>query len=618
PPGFPLYVLLAHLATLLPLGNVAVRVHLVSALFGALAAGILTMVLAELLGTTSTPPAAKRHAQKKKRGKPDAPADQRDGTTRVRLRVLLPAAVAGLLLAFSRTLWSYATIAEVYTLNTFLILAIVFLMLRWRERGDDRLLYGAALLFGLALGVHHVTVALILPALAVFVYRTAGLRFFASKQLLVAALVSFGALVLVYSYLPVAAARDPLFNWGDPRSLREVWWHITGRQYQAFFSFSPAKVGQQLLEFGALVLRQWSWPWLPLVPALALAGAVRAFRRERTVFWLIALLLLTDVAYAVGYDIAEDKDAYYLPAFVALTIAAGLGFRWLLQLRLPRVAVPLVASVLCAIAILSNWPFNNRRHYFVASDYVENIQRTIAPNGLLLTYDWQVQAPMLYTREIEQRRRDIKVIDVNLLRRSWYFDYLERAFPGLLARSGEKVVRFVTELQLWEQNPQAYAKNARLTQRIDNAFHELLQSLVREESKIGSVYATWDAVFLTDASDRKFTTWLMQNYDGVPRGLVFQFMTERGFHDPGEVHLETRGLADRTLRFDRGDVVRAKVLPAYTQMLLQSGRYLAFFNQHERAIAAFERALALDPHLKPAQEALAASRKKLGRSDETR
>ena len=46
----------------------------------------------------------------------------------------------------------------------------------------DSLLYAAAFAFGLALGVHHVTVALTLPALAVIVYGTEGLRFFRSKR----------------------------------------------------------------------------------------------------------------------------------------------------------------------------------------------------------------------------------------------------------------------------------------------------------------------------------------------------------------------------------------------------------------------------------------------------
>ena len=46
PPGFPLWVLLAHLASLVPLGNVVSRVNFSSALFAALACAILTLVVA--------------------------------------------------------------------------------------------------------------------------------------------------------------------------------------------------------------------------------------------------------------------------------------------------------------------------------------------------------------------------------------------------------------------------------------------------------------------------------------------------------------------------------------------------------------------------------------------
>jgi hypothetical protein len=41
---------------------------------------------------------------------------------------------AGLLMAFSRTLWAYATITEVYALNALLILLVFFLVVRWRRR----------------------------------------------------------------------------------------------------------------------------------------------------------------------------------------------------------------------------------------------------------------------------------------------------------------------------------------------------------------------------------------------------------------------------------------------------------------------------------------------------
>ena len=53
PPGFPLYVMLAHLASLFPIGNVAERINFASALFAALACAMLTLVVAELIATAS-------------------------------------------------------------------------------------------------------------------------------------------------------------------------------------------------------------------------------------------------------------------------------------------------------------------------------------------------------------------------------------------------------------------------------------------------------------------------------------------------------------------------------------------------------------------------------------
>src|SRR2546430_2684191 len=246
PPGVPLWIILAHLASLMPFGNIAVRINFSSALFAALACAMLTLTVAELTITASYLAMSKR---RKKVGQQSKTAEE---SGPARLLFAVPAVGAGLLMAFSRTLWFYATITEVYALNTLLILVIFFLMLRWRRRiiadrrdigaamdaghatsaitGHDTFLYAAALVFGLALGVHHVTVALVLPALGVVVYRTEGLRFFTSRRLVFAALISVGALVAVYTYLPLAALRAPVINWGNPRSLQEIWWHITGRQ----------------------------------------------------------------------------------------------------------------------------------------------------------------------------------------------------------------------------------------------------------------------------------------------------------------------------------------------------------------------------------------------------
>src|SRR5438874_5802702 len=113
PPGFPFWVLLAHLASLVPLGSVAMRINFSSALFAALACAVLTLVVAELMITAAYLPTWKRAAQQRKKAE----------HSRIdRLLGFAPALGAGLLMAFSRTLWSYATISEVYTLNALLIL----------------------------------------------------------------------------------------------------------------------------------------------------------------------------------------------------------------------------------------------------------------------------------------------------------------------------------------------------------------------------------------------------------------------------------------------------------------------------------------------------------------
>jgi hypothetical protein len=424
--------------------------------------------------------------------------------------------------------------------------------------------------------------------------------------------------VAVYAYLPIAASRSPVINWGHPRSLQEIWWHLTGRQYQVYFSFTPKIIGEQFAEFCRMALREFGIFWLPLPLILAFVGFVDAFKRDRTTFWFLLFIVAGNLAYDLNYEIAEDKDAYYLPVFVSIAIAAGLGVRWLIQGAVskslpamrPSLTAVIAVLVVCVVALRANWPFNNRRQYFIAHDYVDNLLKAIAPNGLLLTLDWQVASPMFYAQEIEQLRPDVKVVDINLLRRSWYFDYLKHAYPGLIERSREKIEAFVENLKEWERDPGAFARSPALTQKISEAFLEMIQAIVTNERRVAPVYMTND-LLSADSMNGELTRWLTQNYQLVPQGLVFNLAVDRSFHDSPDLHLQTRGLADGTVRFAKDDAISIKVLPAYTRMLINRGRYLQLFNQHERAAAAFREALSLDSSLAAAQQGLAESTAKL-------
>ena len=619
PPGAPLYTLLAHAATWLPFGSVAVRVHVASAVFAALAVvAVALLSAAAVLGDTrpkDTPrPKATARPRGARRPERHAPADA--GPDRVLL--LSAALAAGLLFATSRTLWSYATIAEVYTLNICLLATALWLAVSWRRAhlspppADTRVratrLYLAAACVGLALAVHHVT-AVIVGIGVTLIVASAARRRPVPPAMLIRAAASAAAGLIVYAYLPLAASASPVLNWGDPRTLERFWWHISGRQYQVYFAGSLDTMAEQFRHtFVPYLAREFGRPWLPLALVLAAAGFTRLWTRDRTLAAAATAIIAIDLAYALNYDVAEDKDAYYLPAFLVLAMLAGVGAAHVLtfrQGRSPAVSWTLAALVLAAPAtsLAGNLAYTNRRTYFLGGDYVRNVLGTVAPRGLLLTLDWQLYSPLLYKRHVEGLRPDVIAIDVNMLRRSWYVGYLMREYPAFMQAVGPPAGTFLDELIQWEHDPDLYQRDLARNRRINERFHGLITAFIEAQLRSGPVYITQDVL----TQDRELAP-LVTRYTLVPQGLVFQLRSEPGFHEPAEPALELRGLFDGSLRFAADDVVRVKVAPAYIAMLVNRGRYLAAHGHRERAAAVLQQALALDPSSAAARDSLAALR----------
>ena len=609
PPGFPLYVMLAHLASLVPIGNIAVRIHAASALFAALAAALMTLLVVELMLATPLITERKPKKKKEKSDPNDTPA-----TAGSALSAIVPALLTGLLFAFSRTLWSYATIAEVYTLNSLLIVAILWLIFAWRRefRSDEPVfgkLYIAALIFGLAMGVHHVTTAFFLPSLALLVLTTAGKRFFTSKHFLFAGLISIAGLVIVYTYLPLAASRGPILNWTDPRSLEGIWRHISGRQYQGYFGFASGRLNDLVVLF----TREFGVVWLPVTLLVSAAGLVDRFRRSRREFWFVALVVMVDVLYCLFNGSAEDKDAYYLPAFISLIAAAAYGMRWLIDnarqtvafLTPARAATALLAVPVIAFA--SNLPYNGRHGFYVAHDYVDNIFASVEPRGMLLTSDWQAYSPSLYVREIEGERKDIVFVDIKLLKQSWYFGYLDKAYPEMMDRLRDKANLALEDMRASERDPGAYERNMSLKQRLAVRFQDFYFSLVNDQMKNAPLYLTAELADTKSGQDMGLLKMLQERYDLVPQGLVFRVTDKGSVAVVVPPEITTRGLNDGTIKFEADDVVRKSVIPVYTAMLTNTGMYLASKGAHDRAVTVFQEALAVDPAYDAAKKGLAAS-----------
>ncbi|MGH9764226.1 MAG: hypothetical protein ACREAC_25610, partial [Blastocatellia bacterium] len=246
-----------------------------------------------------------------------------------------------------------------------------------------------------------------------------------------------------------------------------------------------------------------------------------------------------------------------------------------------------------------------------------NVFSTVAPNGMVLTMDWQVYSPMMYVREVEGRRKDVEALDLNLLRRSWYYDSLDKEYPELMRDTRSQVDAFLQDLRAWERDPGLYQTDTVLNRRISDRFDQMVLAFVSDNLKRSPVYLTEDVALDFGGANPGLAATLNKTYQLVPQGLVFQLETDRDFHEPSARLMSIRGLFDGSIAFDPDDVVEEKVIPTYLNMLVNRGRYLAAYEHQERAIESCREALKLKTDFAPAQNLLgecmsALERRKVG------
>jgi hypothetical protein len=306
PTGYPLYLLLGKVFSLLPWGTVAWRLNLASTVFALVAAIVLYLMALRLL------------------------------------RQPLAALTGVVILGLTPIFWSQAIIAEVYMLHALIVAVALRLMIRIldEQRGrtaEDRLVIFddrkalIALAFTIGLGLtNHLTTLFLLPAAAItfLIYTVDTLRTHKRSAisaprsilwLLCLMAVAFLVPLLIYAYLPV---RWQAVN-GEPMGLsRFVDWVIGGRFQDALQWDGWRRDSTRPAIVGRLFLTTWGWFYL----VLAVFGLVYLFKR----FWQAALiLLLTAVGftfYALNYYV-PDLAVFLIPTHlvIAVWIGAGVG-----------------------------------------------------------------------------------------------------------------------------------------------------------------------------------------------------------------------------------------------------------------------------------------------------
>lgn len=398
PSGYPTYTLLAWLFTRLPVGVIAYRVNLFSAVCAAGAVGLFFASAQRLL--------------------PDGE------------HLLLLPVTASLTLAFSTLLWSQAVITEVYALLTLFAALLLWLLVRWRDGGRDWLLWMFAFGFGLGLG-DHLTLVFVAPAALIFLWPERR-RWFRVRVLLPAA-VLFVLGLSIYLYLPLAARHRPPVNWGNPQTWRGFLWVVTGKQYQGFaFGLGLEELPYRLFAWAQLLGDQFGWWGL----ALALVGGWGWWNRDRwfALFGLVWMFLVG--LYAFFYD-TGDSHMYLLPVISLMALWWGEGVRhllaWATTLRPVWQRGLLAVVILLPLASLAlHWRSVKPDDDWMIHAYIYQILDVLEPDALIVVRGDGPTFALWYGIYAEEKRPDVAVVSGPLLAYIWYRDHIRHLYPHLV------------------------------------------------------------------------------------------------------------------------------------------------------------------------------------------
>jgi tetratricopeptide (TPR) repeat protein len=375
PSGYPLYVLLGKLWTLLvPAGSIAFRMSLFSAFCGAAACGVLYRLARETgLGRAA-------------------------------------AIFSSLLLAFSPTFWAEANVQRVYTLNALFVAWATLLAVRWDAAdGERRRRLFVLTLFVAGLGAtNHTFMAVWTFAFALFAL-VARRDLLDQPKLLAAGGAAFAAGLLPYLYLPIRSRQDPVLDWGNPEGLRALVDVVTRRDFwDRRFLEGPADLVPITADFVGGLCHEVGLAGV-LIAVLGAAAMARTTRRRLVL--LPALVILGNLAALALHGSRSDIfiwHRYAIPSYVMLAWVAGWGAALVIA-RLPARAGLLLLAV-PAVMLVRGFPDQDRSRYRIAEDFSRTLLKSLPPGSHLAASDDNILFVLMYLHLAEDMRPDVDLI----------------------------------------------------------------------------------------------------------------------------------------------------------------------------------------------------------------
>jgi hypothetical protein len=344
---------------------------------------------------------------------------------------LVAGALGAIYLATSLTWWKQAVIGEVYTLHLALLAAALALVFR----GGRRAGLLAAYLLGLGMA-HHLQTLPVLAVVLVYLALTRRLRPSLAHVALFLLPLSLYLVLLIRSRL------DPPFDWGNPETLGNLWWMVSGTPYRGnlFREGLEPFLQRWTHALAAGPVAQLGWTGA----GLAASGFIVALRSAPREAVTLALLYLGTTFIAAAYAI-PDPAAYYLPAILALALMAGVGSAALVTFAVqarqrlaghasslaPVAAVAALLAASFASRIVTVGREADASHDRTGYDYARDGIEAVESSALVVSHGDGRTFSLWYGAEILSPRTDVAILYDNLLDWPWYRAQVADRHPDL-------------------------------------------------------------------------------------------------------------------------------------------------------------------------------------------
>jgi len=555
-PGYPLFLMYAKLFTWLPFGNIAFRINMATAFSSSLACLSVYILTIRILGDEQIV-AQERFA-----------------------RFAVKAAGLAAALAFSVTprLWLQSNHDKPYPLLAFITAIIFLLLLKWREHyknGSERpaFVYACTFLAGMSMAAHQ-SVVLLLPSWFLLIVLADWRMILRLKELILAtafALLGFS----IHLYLPLRATRNPLLNWGDPKTYEQFMWHFLRKGYPAEPHTRDASLWwAQIKAFS--ISHEFTW----LGVALVVFALVCLWRRQKDVAIAYGAGVVTFLAVIAGYFNTPREtifltEEFFTPLYLLTAVLIGIGLFHLLGFALRRAQPPerydmrvylLVAVMFFALPVslcAVNYYENDQHNNYIAYDYATNSLRSLPQNAIMFTWGDSGAFPLWYLQGVERMREDVDLPHTPHLVFDWYLDSMPKVFRNSALR----------RLDIQAMDPEA-----------------CLRIAIGEEISQRPVYI--------DFSTRYSVTF--NEYIPVQKGLVYRM---RRNSEPGGLpdisvweNYNNRGILEKIsfLDLDTG-----KAILIYANSYLEAGDFLLSIGRSDEGMRMLATAGQISPEMRP-------------------